>query len=951
LILYSDQSLNACLTVGEYKIFSVNKQLLETIWPFCIIVTLLLFLGIASMDMLSSVRAFVSGESFWSKSQKESVHLLNIYAQSRYESDYQRFLKEISVPLNDKIARIELQKSRPNIQKATQAFINARNHPEDVRGMAKLFLTFQNTSLLKPAIQYWTEADQLIEQMVQIAEQIHTKVQSGQASDAELDALITQVNMINQELTPLANAFSISIGEASLKAQRLIAMAMWAITAFLMVLGIVFTRRIIVRNVVSALALKNTEERWKYALEGASHGVWDWDIKTNSLLISQQWNDTLGYGEEALHTNYEQWKMLVHPDDLALVVSALEACLNGKTAKFAVEYRLHCKDGSYKWVLTHGMIVSAGDDGRPLRMVGTHSDIDEQKQAQAALRESDDNQRALLEAMVDGVFVAQDYRFVFVNPYLPKMLGYSEEEFIDIPFEQVVAPDSLTLWASRFAARVGEGPEPISNYPVEFLLKGGVETIWLDLHASRVFFRGKPSVLGILRDISKQKEAEDMIWHQANFDSLTGLPNRRMFRDRLEQEIKKAERAKTTLAVMFLDLDHFKEVNDTMGHDMGDHLLQEAAHRLKTRVRNSDTVGRLGGDEFVLLFTNIKDPHCLEPISQDILLRLAAPFQLGTDPVYISASIGITLFPDDAQDFEGLLKNADQAMYAAKAEGRNRYSYFTPSMQAAAQHKMRMANDLRHALERHEFKLVYQPIIEVASGAIRKAEALLRWQHPVKGLISPAEFIPVAEETGIIVELGEWVFREALGQLLVWRSQLHPEFQISINKSPVQFRNSHSDWVEYMKNLGLPGKSLVVEITESLLLDASENVDQKLLEFRDAGINVAIDDFGTGYSSLSYLKKFDIDFIKIDQSFIKNMTHSQGDMGLCEAIILMAHKLGMKVIAEGVETQQQYQLLADVHCDYVQGYLIARPLSAQDFVKFMSSDQVTLQHIRTANLF
>lgn len=913
--------------------------------------TLLLFLGIASMDMLSSVRAFASGESFWSKSQKESVHLLNLYAKSHNESDYQRFLEEIAVPLSDQAARIELQKSRPNIYKATQALIGGRNHPEDVQGMAKLFLTFQNTNLLKPAIQYWTQADQLIGQILQLAQQLHSKVQSGQLGDAEFDALVNQVNTINRELTPLANGFSISIGEASLKAQRLITMTMWVITFILMVLGIVFTRRIIVRNVTSARALKNTEERWKYALEGASHGVWDWNIKTNSLLISQQWNNTLGYGEGALLSNYEQWKQLVHPEDIALVESTMEACLRGKTAKFAVEYRLQCKDGNYKWVLTHGMVVNTGDEGLPLRMVGTHSDIDEQKLAQAALRESDENQRALLAAMVDGVFVAQDYRFVFVNPFLPKMLGYSEEEFIDIPFKKVVAPGSMRVWTSRFTARVGQRPEPVNNYPVEFVLKGGEGTIWLDLHASRVMFRGKDSVLGILRDISKQKEAEEMVWHQANFDSLTGLPNRRMFRDRLEQEIKKAERAKTTLAVMFLDLDHFKEVNDSLGHDVGDKLLQQAANRLKARVRDSDTVGRLGGDEFVLLFTDIKDRHSLEYISQDILQCLAAPFQLGTDPVYISASIGITLFPADALDFEDLLKNADQAMYAAKAEGRNRFSYFTPSMQAAVQHKMRMANDLRHALERSEFKLVYQPIIEVGSGEVRKAEALLRWQHPVKGLISPAEFIPVAEETGIIVELGEWVFKEALGQLILWRGQLHPEFQISINKSPIQFRNSHSDWVEYMKDLGLPGKSLVVEITESLLLDASDNVDQTLLEFRDAGINVAIDDFGTGYSSLSYLKKFDIDFIKIDQSFIKNMTHSKSDMGLCEAIILMAHKLDMKVIAEGVETEQQCQLLADARCDYVQGYLIARPLSVQDFEQFINADQVKLKHIRTENLF
>jgi diguanylate cyclase (GGDEF)-like protein/PAS domain S-box-containing protein len=932
--------------VREQQIFSVNKQLLETIWPFCIIVTLLLVLGIASMDTLSAVRAFVSGESFWSKSQKESVHLLNLYAKTHQETHYQQFLNEISIPLNDKIARIELQKSRPNIHKATQALIKGRNSPDDVKGMANLFLAFQNTSLLKPAIQHWTAADVLIQEMVQIAARIHQKIQSGQADDAELQSLLDQVNVINEELTPLSNAFSNSIGEASLKAQRIIVIAMVLITVFLMVLGIIFTRRVIVRQVTSAMALKESEERWKFALEGESHGVWDLDISTQALLISQQWNNTLGYGEAPLQTTFDQWKALVYPGDADMVNQALTSCLQGETPKFSVEYRLQCKDGSYKWILTHGMVVSYGEEGKPLRMVGTHSDIDEQKQAEAALRESDENQRALLEAMVDGVFVAQDYRFVFVNPFLPKMLGYTEEEFIDMPFEQVVAPGSIALWTARFTARVAEGPEPIKNYPVEFLMKGGQSTIWLDLHASRVVFRGKTSVLGILRDVSKQKEAEDMVWHQANFDSLTGLPNRRMFRDRLGLEIKKAERARKTLAVMFLDLDHFKVVNDTMGHDVGDKLLQEAARRLKECVRDSDTVARLGGDEFVLLITDIKDRQSLERISRNILEKLSAPFQISTDPVYVSASIGITLFPVDAHDFEDLLKNADQAMYAAKGQGRNRFSYFTPSMQAAVQHKMRVANDLRHALEREEFKLVYQPIVEVASGEIRKAEALLRWQHPTNGMVNPAEFIPVAEETGIIVELGEWVFKEALGQLLKWRDYLHPDFQISVNKSPVQFRNSHSDWVQYMKDLGLPGRSLVVEITESLLLDATDNVDHKLLEFRDAGINVAIDDFGTGYSSLSYLKKFDIDFIKIDQSFIKSMTHSHSDMGLCEAIILMAHKLAMKVIAEGVETEAQYQLLAKAHCDYVQGYLISKPLTPEDFEALVRSEQAASKHIR-----
>jgi diguanylate cyclase (GGDEF)-like protein len=403
----------------------------------------------------------------------------------------------------------------------------------------------------------------------------------------------------------------------------------------------------------------------------------------------------------------------------------------------------------------------------------------------------------------------------------------------------------------------------------------------------------------------------------------------------LEQEIKKSDRTGLTFAMMFLDLDHFKEVNDTMGHETGDNLLKEASNRLRSCVRGTDTVARLGGDEFVLLLSEIVDLKSLERIAEEILMKLAQPFEISVEPLYISASIGITLYPVDAHDFDNLLKNADQAMYAAKAEGRNRFSYFTPSMQAAAQSRMRLANDLRHAIKRDEFKLVYQPIIEVSSGLIRKAEALIRWHHPIHGLINPAEFIPVAEETGIITEIGDWVFNEATKQLVKWHKTIDPEFQISINKSPVQFKSVHSNWVEQMASMGLPPASLVIEITEGLLLEATDNVSSKLLEFKNAGIQVAIDDFGTGYSSLSYLKKYDIEYIKIDQSFIRSLSTDASDLGICEAIILMAHKLDMRVIAEGVETLEQYQLLVGAGCDYVQGYYFSKPIPVEAFEKMV----------------
>ncbi|MDP2247384.1 MAG: diguanylate cyclase, partial [Nitrosomonadales bacterium] len=373
---------------------------------------------------------------------------------------------------------------------------------------------------------------------------------------------------------------------------------------------------------------------------------------------------------------------------------------------------------------------------------------------------------------------------------------------------------------------------------------------WLSINTIRKPDGSVYRYVALFSDITQKKKSEELIWEQANFDPLTSLPNRRMFRDRMDQEIKKNKREGHMMAILFIDLDHFKEVNDTMGHAKGDILLIEAAERIKQCVRESDTVARLGGDEFTIILSELEDHGNVERITQNILQKLAEPFILGEDVTYVSASIGITLYPEDASDIDELLRNADQAMYSAKDHGRNRYHYFTPSMQRAAQTRMRLASDLRHALSNHEFILHYQPIVELATGDVHKAEALIRWQHPRQGLISPEDFIPIAEDTGLIIEIGDWVFQQAANQSLKLRNSHHPAFQISINKSPVQFQNvsseSHLKWINYLSQLGLPGQSITVEITENLLLEVDGTVTDKLYAFRDSGIQVAIDDFGTG---------------------------------------------------------------------------------------------------------
>ncbi|WP_188860504.1 putative bifunctional diguanylate cyclase/phosphodiesterase [Marinobacterium nitratireducens] len=440
-----------------------------------------------------------------------------------------------------------------------------------------------------------------------------------------------------------------------------------------------------------------------------------------------------------------------------------------------------------------------------------------------------------------------------------------------------------------------------------------------------------------IRLVRKLQASHDDLTHMATFDQLSGLPNRRLFYDRLEREIRVCERSGKRLALMYIDLDNFKDINDTQGHDVGDALLKEAAQRLLRSVRRSDTVARLGGDEFTVILPGLESTSAVARIAEAVLTALREPFPARGRSNFVSASIGITVFPDDAQDVHDLLRQADQAMYEAKKFGRNRYHYFTPDMQAQAQARMQRIGDLRLALSRRELCLRYQPIVDLRSGKIRKAEALVRWQHPSLGLLSPQEFIPLAEETGLIVELGNWICEQALEQTASWRRTLDPAFQISINTSPVQLCDNGTRldaWLTWLDRLQLPGSALALEITESILM--SEAASERLLAIQSMGLEVSLDDFGTGYSTLSYLKKFDIDYLKIDRSFVQSLSPGSSDFVLCEAIILMAHKLGIQVVAEGIETDTQHRYLVEMGCDYGQGYRYSKPVSADEFERLVA---------------
>jgi diguanylate cyclase (GGDEF)-like protein/PAS domain S-box-containing protein len=544
---------------------------------------------------------------------------------------------------------------------------------------------------------------------------------------------------------------------------------------------------------------------------------------------------------------------------------------------------------------------------------------------------------AFFESSIDAL-VQMDFdgHITGWNQQAEKIFGWSADEILDQRIEDTIIPARYRAAHRKGMKKFLEtGETSVMNTLIEIhaLHRNGHE-FPVEMSLSVLDSPDLQEFNAYIRDISERKHAETVIWNQANFDSLTSLPNRNLFLQKLEHEIRSCDRSNQSLALMYLDVDRFKDVNDSLGHDMGDLLLIEIATRLKKVVREIDTVSRLSGDEFTIILGNIDDQLSVQPICQELLDALAQPFQLDNEKVFLTASIGVTFYPQDSKNIESLQRNADQAMYAAKSEGSNRFNFFTPELQQRALRKRKMIGDLRKAIDDQQFEIYYQPIIDMQHQELTKAEALLRWHHPDAGLVSPAVFIPIAEETGLISEIGSWVFYNAIEKAGHWREQYNQNFQVSINTSPLQWIDeaaAMSQWFSHLDEAGISGQAISVEITEGLLMDARDKITNRLLDFRDAGIQVSIDDFGTGYSSLSYLKQFDIDYLKIDQSFVRNLDHDQNDLALCEAIIVMAKKLGIKVIAEGVESENQDRLLKEFGCDFGQGYLYSRPVPASDF--------------------
>jgi diguanylate cyclase (GGDEF)-like protein/PAS domain S-box-containing protein len=535
------------------------------------------------------------------------------------------------------------------------------------------------------------------------------------------------------------------------------------------------------------------------------------------------------------------------------------------------------------------------------------------------------------------MIVDAQVRIEYVNPAFTRITGYAAAEAIGqtpnlLKSGRHEAEFYEKMWAELTEAGHWQGE--IWNRRKN----GEIFAEWLTVTSLRGDDGHITKYAAIFNDIT-EKKTEEFIWYQANYDALTGLPNRRLFHDRLEQDLKKAHRAGLSVALLFIDLDRFKNINDTLGHEAGDRVLKEVAERLLGCLRASDTVGRLGGDEFVVLLEELPQPLHVAAVAQKILAAVAKPYMLEAQEFHLTASIGISTYPADSDNMQSLLKNADIAMYRAKEQGKNNYQYYSAQMYVHSLERLELDSDLRRALERKEFLLHYQPRIDIVSGRITGMEALVRWQHPTKGLIPPMQFIPLAEETGLIVPIGEWVLKTACARNKSWQEQGLPPLRIAVNLSARQFAHENllQDVSRVLDETGLNPAALEFEITESMVMHNPEHAVNLLTRLKAMGIHLAIDDFGTGYSSLSYLKRFPLDSVKIDRSFIRDLPGDADDAAITRAIIAMAHSLRLEVIAEGVETEEQLHFLRDHGCDEMQGYYFSEPVPEHEFVRLVQA--------------
>jgi diguanylate cyclase (GGDEF)-like protein/PAS domain S-box-containing protein len=712
----------------------------------------------------------------------------------------------------------------------------------------------------------------------------------------------------------------------------------------------VYARRLAEAERPEVMSLRQSEEVFRRAAMMAADLVHECDRTGGRIHWYGDVDRVLGCAAGEFPRTVEAWEKAIHSEDRDRVTSAAARHFqNGEP--FFEEYRVQTRDGRIvHW--HHAGTLLAASGGRPARSIGTISDISGRRHVEEALQASERRYRALFERNLAGVYrTTIEGRILDCNESFARIFGYSSREDVlrQVAWDFYIRPEDRQAAVAKLVER-----QSLTNYELCLRRKDG-SLVWVLQTENLV--EGPDGLLsaieGTIIDISERKRAEEQVKHLAFHDPLTNLPNRLLFNDRLTLAVAQAHRHNQRLAVLFLDLDRFKVINDSLGHSVGDELLRQVAERIQEHVREGDTVARLGGDEFTLLVPGISAEEDAAKIARKICEAIHDPFWIDGHELFVTTSVGVSVYPSDGHDSETLIRNADSAMYRAKEQGRDNYQLYTPAMNAKAVERLSLESRLRQAIANDELELHFQPFIDLRTAELLGAEALVRWRHPELGLIPPMDFIPIAELSGLIVPIGEWVLRTACAEARKWHAKGFQGLTVSVNLSSRQFQQSDlvSQVTQALDETGLEPDKLDLEITESNAMQNAEHSISTLWGLKKQGVRISMDDFGTGYSSLNYLKRFPIDRIKLDQSFVRDLPSDKDDAAIAMAVIAMGRSLELAVIAEGVETEEQLAFLKGHDCDQLQGFLLSKPLTPEAFDRFLDDSRepaATLDRARFA---
>ena len=696
----------------------------------------------------------------------------------------------------------------------------------------------------------------------------------------------------------------------------------------------------------AVLELQRSQEQLSLALKGSTDGLWDWNAASDTVDRSPSWYQMLGYDLDGVASNRAHIHKLLHPDDVTRAHAEMDRQVASDKDHYTNEYRLQHKQGHYISVLTRGYI-QRNLTGKVLRMAGTTTNLTEQKEREAKLNLA----AVVFQQSREGITLTDaQSNIILVNQAFTKITGYSESEVLG-KNPRLLASGRHSQAYYQAMWQTLEHKDFWSGEIWNQRKDGSVFPMWLTISTMRDAQKKVSHYLANFTDLSDTKAAEKRIQWLSFFDPLTLLPNRSLLKDRTKLSLSMAERAGEPLSMMLLSIDQFKSVNDTLGHDHGDRLLVAMAKRLSDAVRAQDTVARTSGKEFILVLPDTSSQDA-EQLAADLLRKLSRPYILGEQALTVSTSIGIASYPTHGSHFNDLFKAVEIAMHAAETQGRDRCQVYSEEMYQQVIARDNLSKALRLAISRDQLHLVYQPLVDLPTGQISGMEALLRWQHPELGPISPAVFIPLAEESNLIMAIGEWVLRRVCADIRHWLDNGIQVPPVAINVSPLQFCDVSLVSVvkQAMATSHIDPALIFLEITEGALMEDVHRSEAMLKELKALGLKLSLDDFGTGYSSLSYLKRFPFDKVKIDQSFVRDISHNPSDRVIANVIISMAHGLGLKVIAEGVETQAQCEILRTHLCDEIQGYLFSKPISAQAMQEMLTEDRRLIPYLQNLKI-